>query len=249
MKKVTNEDKNRWKIVLIKTIENREPIYYRVVNLHDYSIKTIPAYRILDEVINNGLNIINLKCNDNKPRIIDEQGYESVEGIIIVDEFDNEIDNIFDWCIDNSGIGNHILSRFDSVKNAFSPENYKIDDIRKLFWTCKNNHTIHCGFPTFYSTNGVCPICEKETLGEIPSFEYWCLVTDNKELLEQYNIAPENVKKASEISYRTHKLVWFFNKETGEKVQEFLDGITVKGNKVPFESNKVVKISRKSKNN
>ena len=114
MKKVTNEDKNRWKIVLIKTIENREPIYYRVVNLHDYSIKTIPAYRILDEVINNGLNIINLKCNDNKPRIIDEQGYESVEGIIIVDEFDNEIDNIFDWCIDNSGIGNHIL--FGHVK-------------------------------------------------------------------------------------------------------------------------------------
>ena len=51
MKKVTNEDKNRWKIVLIKTIENREPIYYRVVNLYDYSIKTIPAYRILEDLI------------------------------------------------------------------------------------------------------------------------------------------------------------------------------------------------------
>ena len=108
MKRVVNEEKNAWKIVLIKTIDDREPIYYRIVNLYDFSIRTIPAYRIFDEVVNEGLNIINLKCDANHPRIIDDMGYDSTEGIIIIDEFDNERDNIFDWCIDNSGIGNHI---------------------------------------------------------------------------------------------------------------------------------------------
>jgi len=248
MKKIVSEDRNCWKIVLIKTIENREPIYYRIVNLYDFSIRTIPAYRIFDEVVNEGLNIINLRCDANKPRVIDESGYDSTEGIIIIDEFDNEIDNVFDWCLDHSGIGNHILSKFDSEKNAFSPGSYRIDEPKKIAWTCKNNHTIHCGFSTFFSLNGRCPICEREENDEIPSFEYWCHITDNTELLEQYNLAEENLKQADSISYRTHTLVWFYDKINDKKEQEFLDTITVDGKKL-FVDNKVTlkRVKKKDK--
>lgn len=244
MKRIVNEEKNKWKIVLVKTIDNTEPVYYRVVNLVTYDIKTIPAYRIFDAVFNDGMNIINLKCSNNKAVIIDESGYESTEGLILVDEFDTEVKNIWDWCLENSGIGNHILNRYDSEKNAFSPENFRIDSEEKLAWTCKNGHTIHCGFPTYFSTFGKCPICDAEENGEIPSLDYWARLTDNKRLASMYDSAADNTVPSTKISYRSDKRVWFKNPNTGEEVSEKLSEVTLGGKELQFKNSKKISLNR-----
>lgn len=238
MKKIVNGEQNKWKIVLVKTIDNIEPVYYRVVNLISYRIKTIPAYRIFDAVFNDGMDIINLKCENNKAVLIDERGYTSTDGIIVIDEFDEEVQNIWDWCLNNSEIGNHILNRYDSLKNPFSPENFRIDSEERLAWTCKNNHTIRCGFPTYFSTLGKCPICELEERGETPSLAYWAKLTGNKDILNMYDAASGNNSDSTKINYRTTKKVWFRDTETDEEVLEALSDITVNDKRPPFKKNK-----------
>lgn len=235
MKKIVNEKKNKWKIVLVKTIDNTEPVYYRLANLATYEIIEIPAYRIFDEVFNKGLDIVNLKCENNKPVLIDSDGYASTAGVIVIDEFDREVSNIWDWCLEND-IGNYILGRYDSDKNAFSPENFRVDSDKKLAWTCENKHTIHCGFPTYFSTDGKCPICEIEKSGEIPSLDYWARITNNKDILNMYETASDNQDAANKISYKTNKKVWFRDMDTGEEVMEALNEITVNGKKPPFKN-------------
>ena len=81
MKAVTDKSNNIWKVIMIKTIDGVEPVYYRLVNLYTYDIVTIPAYRLLDEIINEKKNIINIKCTHNIPVIIDENGYISLDEI------------------------------------------------------------------------------------------------------------------------------------------------------------------------
>lgn len=235
MKRIINEEQNKWKIVLVKTIDNIEPVYYRVANLVTYDIVTIPAYRIFDAVFNNGMNIINLKCENNKAVLIDESGYASTDGVIVIDEFDAEIPNIWDWCLQNGELGNIVLSSYNSEENAFSPENFRIDSDEKLAWTCKNGHTIRCGFPTYFSTLCKCPICEAEGNGEIPSLAYWAKVTGNKDTLSMYETATDNMDLSTKISYKTTKKVWFRDKDTGEEVLCSLSDITVNGKKPPFK--------------
>lgn len=245
MRKIINEEQNKWKIALIKTIDNIEPIYYRVVNLANYDIKTIPAYRIFDAVFNDGMNIINLKCENNKAVLIDDNGYASTDGVIVIDEFDDELPNIWDWCLQHQEIGNEILSKYDSLKNAFSPENFKIDSKEKLAWTCKNGHTIHCGFPTYFSTSGKCPICELEERGETPSLAYWTKLTDNKDILSMYDAATNNTDLSSKINYKAAKSVWFRDAETDEEVAMQLSAVTVDGKRPPFKkSNRTINLKR-----
>jgi hypothetical protein len=236
MKRVINEEQNKWKIVLVKTIDNVEPIYYRVVNLHTYDIKTIPAYRIFDAVFNDGMNIINLKCENNKASIVDSMGYVSTDEVLVIDEFDTEVPNIYDWCLENSGIGDFIIGRFNSEKNTFSPESYAINSEEKIAWTCKNGHTIKCGFPSYVSTMGSCPICELEEKGETPSLAYWASLTDNKELLNMYERATDNTDLSTKINYKTKKKIWLKDSETDEVVLESLYDITVDGKKPSFKN-------------
>lgn len=232
-KEVKSECSDKWKIVLIKTIDNREPVYYRLVNMFDYTIENIPAYRLLDEIVNKKKDIVNVKCENNQVVIIDDDGYESTRDIIIVDEFDTEIQNIFDWAMQNEEMGSTIISRFDSEKNAFSPSNFKINSTEKIAWTCKNNHTIRCGFPAYFSTKGVCPICEMEESGKLPSLKYWAHMTGNLDILKAYDNAVENKEDSNEISYKARKKVWF-NISDNEKdcEQEILSNVTVKGYKL-----------------
>ena len=234
MRAIRNQDNNNWKIVMIKTIEDRVPIYYRLVNLYTYEIQIIPAYRLLDEVVNNKKNIVNLKLANNKVMITNEDGYESTDEIIKVDEFELDIPNIFEWVIRNNRTD--IMSRYDTNKNYFSPSNYKIDPMEKLYWTCENGHTIRCGFPTYFSTNCSCPICNIEKLDEIASFKYWAHITDNLDLLEEYENCDRNTDDSDKISWKSKKKVWF--KRNNEEVQESMYNVNVKKMEPPFIENK-----------
>lgn len=244
MRKIIDGEHNKWKVVLVKTIENMEPMYYRIVNLYTYDIKVIPAYRIFDAVLNQGLNIINLKCENNKPILIDEDGYASTEGVIVIDLFDEEIPNIMDWCLQNNEMGNLIMSKYDSEKNTFSPSNYRIDSRDKIAWTCENKHTIRCGFPTFFSTKAKCPICELEANGETLSLAYWTNITGNRELLNMYDSSSENTDLSCKINYKAHKRVFFRDTETDEEIAESLYEITVEGKELPFKNKRVVNLKR-----
>ena len=115
-------------------------------------------------------------------------------------------------------------------------EDIRVDSDKKLAWTCENKHTIHCGFPTYFSTGGKCPICEIEKSGEIPSLDYWARITNNKDILNMYETASDNQDEASKISYKTSKKVWFRDMDTGEEVMEALNEITVNGKKPPFKN-------------
>ena len=235
MKAVTDKSNNIWKVIMIKTIDGVEPVYYRLVNLYTYDIVTIPAYRLLDEIINEKKNIINIKCTHNIPVIIDENGYISLDEVIIVDEFDAEIPDIFEWSLRNE-LGNKIMSRYSTEANTFSPSNYKIDSLEKLYWTCNNGHTINCGFPTYFSTKCKCPICDLEDKGETPSLKYWAYITNNFNILKEYDEANNNSEYSSDISWKSRKKVWF--RRGDEEVQECLYNVTVKNMEPPFLKNK-----------
>ena len=57
-------------MILLKTIDNVQVVYYRVLNLDTFETMDIPAYRIMDEIVNNGLNIVNVTCTNNQLHII-----------------------------------------------------------------------------------------------------------------------------------------------------------------------------------
>lgn len=239
-KSITNINKNTWKVILIKTIEDKEPIYYRLVNLYDYREVDIPAYRILDELVNNKKDIINIRSKNNKVHIINEDGYESTSDIIVVDEFDKEIPNLFEWSLRNDFIGSEVISRFDVKKNIEAPSNIKLHTHSKIYWTCKNNHTIRCGVAAYIGMGCKCPICEMEKQGETPSLSYWAHLTDNTDILKEYDNAENNKELSKDIGWKARRKVWFRREE--EEVQEYLNNITVKGMEVPFTKNSKEKI-------
>lgn len=236
VKEIKNEEANNWKIVLIKTIENKEPIYYRVANLLTYEVEDIPAYRILDEVINKRKNIINLSCENNQIVVVNEDGYWSLDEVVNIDEFDTEIPDIMEFEL-RQGEESELLKRYDSDKNLFSPSNYKIDSTTKIAWTCDKEHTIKCSFPVFFSTKCKCPICEMEKQEKKLSLKYWANITDNLDILREYEDASSNKDFSDEISWNSKKKVSF--NRNGEEVQEVLSNITVKKMEPPFsEKNK-----------
>jgi len=245
MKKIKYIADDIWKIVLVKTIDNKEPIYYRLVNLKTYETEDIPAYRIFDEVMSGKKKIINLSCENNSIVIIDEDGYKSIAELIHIDEFDKEVPNLLTWAIQNGDFGVEVLNRFNLNKNAFSPSNFKISSTKKVAWTCKKGHTIYCGFPTFFSTKCSCPICEAEKNGEMVSLRTWARLTDNMELLQQYDEAEKNDKYSSEIGWKQRNKVWF--RKNNEEVSEILYNVTVKNMEPPFsKKNKkmIINLSR-----
>lgn len=242
MKQIQDKNIKKWKVVLIKTIDDKEPIYYRLVNLYDYSVENIPAYRLLDEIINNKKDIINVKCKNNSVIIVDKDGYENVSEVIIVDEFDKEVINLYDWALSHDKMGYELLARFDSRKNTFSPSNFKVDSMDKIAWTCKNKHTIVCGFQAYLSNSCSCPICEMEKNGDTPSLSYWAHITDNLDILKEYDQADNNKEYSTSISWKSRKKVFF--KKDGEEVQACLYNITVKGQKPPYSNNDAVNLSK-----
>lgn len=237
MKEVANIDKNEWKIVLVETIDEVKAVYYRIVNMFTLEIEDIPAYRLLDEVINNHKNITNMKCVNNEIVIIDSDGYESTNEIITIDRFDKEIPNIYEWCLRNGEFGTDIINKFDAEKNLYSASNYKINSHKKITWKCKKGHSIYCGFPTFISNKGECPICEMDKIGEVPSLSYWAHLTNNLDILKYYDNA-DNLEDSTMISWKAHKKVRFRQyKEDGtyDEVLTYLNNITVKNEKIGFE--------------
>lgn len=244
MKTIKNIDSNKWKVVMILTVDNKIPVYYRLVNLATYEIENIPAYRILDEIINKHLDIVNVKCENNALTILNDDEYESMEDVILIDIMDEEVPNLFDWALSNDESGK-ILSRFDDTKNAFSPSNFRIDSSRKIAWTCKYGHTIHCGFPTFFGIKYKCPICKMKENDELPSLHYWAHITNNLDILDWYNSAEENLAYSTDIAWNEHKKVYF--KKGNEVKKAFLNDITAKGKKVGFsdeDNNSSVNLSR-----
>lgn len=221
-----NEELNKWKIVFIKTIDERKPVYYRMVNTHTYEVEIVPAYRLLDEVINKKKDIINISLNNSEISIINEDGYDSTDEVIIIDEFEKDIKSLFDWTVQHEDIGSLVMSRFDSEKNEYSPSDYKVDSCDKIAWTCENNHTIKCDFSTYFGMKCECPLCKAEEHGEKISFFDWAQLTDNKQLVEEFNNSENNEVSLKDISYNARKKVWFKRNDT--EVQESLYHITMK---------------------
>lgn len=210
--KIYNPDDYKWQIVLVKTIEHKEPIYYRLVNLLTLEQLTIPAFRILDILTGNGMKIINGKCLNNSLLVTDDDGYETYDDIITTDEFD-EVPTLFDWAVENNNtsddLGTSIINTFDSSKNNLSPSGIKIDTPDRYYWTDKAGHSIYIDFATYLSMfKGYSPILALEENGELASFEFWCYLTNNIEALAKYKAATKNVTEASKISYRSNKQIW-----------------------------------------
>ena len=206
--KVIKDKSTKWKIVFVKTIEDITPVLYRIVNLNNYDIENIPAYRIFDDVVNRKKDIINLRCKNNNIYIIDCDGYESLDDIVTVDELNTEPITLLEWAIRKGEIGKTMISRFDTDKNDFAPSNYTIDSETKLAWTCEKGHTIRCGIATYFSTKCKCPICEMEERGETPSLKLWGQLTNNMDIVEDYDSA-DNELDSSEINWKSRKEVKF----------------------------------------
>lgn len=223
-KSVQNNESSQWKIVMIKTIDDKEPIYYRLANMSNFNVIDIPAYKIFEEIINNNWKILNAICRENKIIIIDNDGYESTESIVVFDEFQTEIPSIFDWALAHNEKGTLMLNMFDSNRNEFSPSDYKVTSSEKLYWTCENRHTIQCGFSTFLGIGFKCPICKVEEANKTLSLFSWAKITNNNDILEQYETADNEIKSV-EISWKSKKRVKF--KKEDEEKQQSLYSVTV----------------------
>lgn len=240
-REIVNITNNKWKVVLIKTIEYIEPIYYRLANLDTLETIDVPAYRILDEIINNKRDIVNIECNNNKIVIVNEDGYVDNSEVIVIDDFDEEIPNIYDWTMDNKDIGTKIISRFSDEKNLLSPSNSKISSRKRLYWTCDKGHTIRAGFATYFSTGCKCPICELQKQGKAMSLQYWSTITHNEQIVDMYNASDKNSYCSNNIAWNSSRKVWF--KRNDEEVQVSLSDITVKKLEIPFSKNNSAKIN------
>ena len=237
-RKVKNE-KNKWRIVLIKTIDNKVPIYYRVYNMNTCEVRNIAAHKIIDEIINNKMEIINIKVENGQIVTLDEDGYESTDKIILVDEFEDS-KSLFDYCLsygryqlDGDDLGTNALCSFDETKNEESPSDIKIDSHKKIYWTCRKGHTINCSIPTYFGMKCECPICKLEENGETPSLNYWAHLTNNLDILKQYESAFENLASSTDIGWRERRKVFF--KNGGNVERAFLSDVTAKGKQIEYK--------------
>lgn len=245
-REIVNNDKDSWRITFIKTIDNAQVVFYRLVNLHTYITLDIPAYRIFDEIINNRMNIVNARCLNNQLIVQTNDGYDGTEDLIVVEEFDKDIQTIYEWSVRNQGMGGEMISRFDSTKNLCSPSTCKIDDTTRLAWTCERNHTIYMDFQTYVSLGCKCPICETKNENKVLSFKTWAKLTNNTDILEQFRSCEMNKMGSSDIAYDSRKKVWWH--KGNEDVQMELCEATLKGKKPPFKENvrTVINLSRQT---
>ena len=241
MREIKHIGEDTWRIVLVKTIDNKEPVYYRLVNLKTYETTDIPAYRILDEVIKGNKVIENISCYHNQIRILNSDGYESLDELIAVDEFDKEVPNIMEWSLQNSSVYGNVMEHY-SDENIQSPSNIKVSSSKKLKWKCEKGHVICCDFSVFVGTKCECPICKAEEEGKMLSFRSWAKLTNNLDILQEYDEAQNNVKYSSEIGWKQRTKVWFRRKD--EEVSESLYNVTVKKIEPPYsEKNKKKKVN------
>ena len=244
--KIYNGDKNKWKVVLVKTLDGTEPIIYRLVNLATFEIVEVPAYRLLDDfVLNRGNIIVNIRFKHNKVVIIDENGYDNADECILVDFEDNDIESIYEWAISHGELGQEVINNFDAQKNNRSTRNIRINDKEKIVWTCGRGHSIKCGFATYYSLKAGCPICDAVRDGNRVSLKYWGDITDNKKIVRYFDQSPYNDSYSSEIPFDSKSKI-FFEGDNEEFSEMRLYDVTVKGIK-PFEVKKeIVNLTRKN---
>ena len=243
---IINSDKNNYRIVLAKTIEMQEPIYYRIVDLSSYTTSEIPAYRLLDEIITNNKHIVNIRCENNKIYIIDEDGYDSAREVVLIDEFDTEIQDIYDFALSHGDIGSTIIKRYSAEKNRYSMSNYRVDSNEQLAWTCEAGHTIYSDFATYFGTKCNCPICDAQSNGKVMSLKYWARITHNNSIVESYDEACElNNKDSRHRAWNSRKIVTF--KKGNQVIEERLCDITSGLKKLQFNEDKVhINLTRKT---
>ena len=212
MGNIVTQDENLYRVVLVKTIDNTEPIYYRLVKLSDYSIEDIPAHRIMDEIVK-GKVIENIRCENNKLYIVNENGYDSVDDVILLDEFDKHRPNAYDWAMTKGTRGKQLIEHYSVSKNNRALSSYEIDSHTKLAWTCDEGHTIYSGLATYFGTGCKCPLCETKNNSNTMSLRYWCNITNHLDILRAYDGAgTDNNKDSEHRAWNSKKKVWFRGK-------------------------------------
>ena len=221
MGKLVNKNENLYRVVLLKTIDGVTPIYYRLVKLSDYSVIDVPASRIVDEVFN-GIQIENMRCSHNTLYITDDNGYDSTDEIVVLDEFDQYRPNAFDWSMLKGEKGKRLISMFSTKNNRQSLSRYTIDGHSDIAWECPHGHTFYAGFSTMYGLGVKCPMCEAERAKATMSLRYWAMLTKNYDILQAYELG-SNERRSDNIAWSSKKEVEFLilgtNKKTGESEQ------------------------------
>ena len=227
MGKIANKDEKLYRVVLLKTIDNTTPVYYRLVKLSDYSTVDIPASKIMDEIFN-GITIENMRCSNNTLYIIDENGYDSTDEIVVLDEFDQHRPNAFDWSMLKGERGKKLISMFSTKMNRQSLGNYEIDGHTKIAWECRQGHLFYADFATMYGLGVKCPMCDALHAKTTMSLKYWARLTKNYDILQAYELG-SNEKRSDSIAWNSKKdaefLVIGTNKENGESEHRLLKAL------------------------
>lgn len=231
-KEVINNELNDWLITFLKTVDMSHVVYYRLTNMQTYKTIEVAAHRLVDEIINNKRNIQNIRSQNNKFIVLTQDGYGGTEDIIVVDEFDSDIQNIYEWALTHGDLGCKLIDMYDKNVNISAPSNISIDSAEKLAWSCPKGHRIYMDFATMVSTKCECPICKAKESGKAISLKAWAYLTNNMELLEQYRSCNLNTKASSEIAYDSTKQVYW--RKDNEDVLLGLRKVTVGGER-PFK--------------
>lgn len=221
MGKLANKDETLYRVVLLKTIDGETPVYYRLVRLSDYSTVDIPASKMMDEIFN-GIHIENMRCNRNTLYIIDGDGYDSTEEVVVLDEFDQHRPNAFDWSMLKGEKGKKLIGMFSTKMNRQSLGSYEIDGHSGIAWECQHGHLFYADFSTMYGLGVKCPMCEAAKAKTTMSLKYWARLTKNYDILQAYELG-SNEKRSDSIAWNSKKEAEFLilgtNKKTGEAEQ------------------------------
>lgn len=240
-REVINIDANDWLITFLKTVNNDHPVYYRLTNMRNYKTMEVAAHKLMDEIVNNKRNIRNIRCSSNKVIVVTEDGYDGTDEIIVVDEFDTDVQNIYEWALSHGDLGVQILSMYDNSLNLVAPSNIQIDSTKELAWKCSEGHNIFMDFATLVGLGCECPICKAKASNKVLSLKAWANLTNNEDLLEQYRSCELNTSASSNLAYDSKKKV-YWRKDGGDVLMSVSD-VTLK-NKRPFVEEKSINLSR-----
>ena len=241
-REVLNNESNEWMVTFVKTVDTDHAVYYRLTNLQTYRTLVVAAHKLIDEIVNNRRIIVNLRTQNNRFVILNEDGYDGAEDIIVVDEFDSDVPNIYEWTLTHGDLGCKIIEMYDRAYNLLAPSNIKIDSDVKLHWICSNGHRIHTDFATIASLKCDCPICKAQESGKVLSFKVWANLTDNTELLEQYRSCELNTTASSNIAYDSKKKVYW--RKDGVDEMASMYSVTIQGNRPFRKESDIVNLSR-----
>lgn len=140
--------------------------------------------------------------------------------------------NLKEWCLANN---KQLLEEWNYEKNgSLTPDNINRGSHKKVWWKCENGHEWQAVIKSRVYGAG-CPICYgKLCIKGLNDLETWCIANNCEQMLNEWNYEKNNGLTPDEVSYGSHKKVWWKCSECGYEWEAVVKDRTQSKSKCPF---------------